>query len=136
MNSELPSLYVLVQYKSQSLIEHLRVAWRTSGLLPNFFVTVVPPQMRFGSAWYRGTADAVLQNLNLIDDFGPDVVAIFGSDHVYRMDVNQMLAFHQEAGAEVTIAARPVPLEDPAKSGLPPADRAPLAPPSAEHPAP
>jgi glucose-1-phosphate adenylyltransferase len=124
MNSELPSLYVLVQYKSQSLIEHLRVAWRTSGLLPNFFVTVVPPQMRFGSAWYRGTADAVLQNLNLIDDFGPDVVAIFGSDHVYRMDVNQMLAFHQEAGAEVTIAARPVPLEDAAKFGVLGVDRA------------
>jgi len=124
MNSELPSLYVLVQYKSQSLIEHLRVAWRTSGLLPNFFVTVVPPQMRFGSAWYRGTADAVLQNLNLIDDFGPDVVAIFGSDHVYRMDVNQMLAFHQDAGAEVTIAARPVPLEDAAKFGVHGVDRA------------
>src|SRR5207244_3603491 len=64
MNSELPSIYVLVQYKSQSLIEHLRVAWRTSGQLPDFFVTVVPPQMRFGSDWYRGTADAVLQNLN------------------------------------------------------------------------
>jgi glucose-1-phosphate adenylyltransferase len=112
MNSELPSIYVLVQYKSQSLIEHLRVAWRTSGLLPNFFVTVVPPQMRFGSAWYRGTADAVLQNLNLIDDFGPDIVAIFGSDHIYRIDVNQMLAFHQDTGAEVTICARPVPLED------------------------
>src|SRR5216684_2310835 len=95
-NSELPSLYVLVQYKSQSLIEHLRVAWRTSGLLPNFFVTVVPPQMRFGSAWYRGTADAVLQNLNLIDDFG----------------------------ADVTIAARPVPLEDARKFGVLGVDRA------------
>src|SRR5207244_8337188 len=90
MNSELPSIYVLVQYKSQSLIEHLRIAWRTSGLLPDFFVTVVPPQMRFGPAWYRGTADAVLQNLNLIDDFNADVIAIFGSDHIYRMDVTQI----------------------------------------------
>jgi glucose-1-phosphate adenylyltransferase len=95
MNSDMPSLYVLVQYKAQSLIEHLRLAWRTSGMLPDFFVTVVPPQMRVGAAWYRGTADAVLQNLNLIDDFNADVVAVFGSDHVYRMDVNQMLAFHQ-----------------------------------------
>ena len=118
MNSELPSLYVLVQYKSQSLIEHLRVAWRTSGLLPNFFVTVVPPQMRAGAAWYRGTADAVLQNLNLIDDFNPDLVAVFGSDHIYRMDVNQMVAFHQETGAEVTIAARPVPVEEATSFGV------------------
>jgi len=123
MNSELPSLYVLVQYKSQSLIEHLRVAWRTSGLTPDYFVTVVPPQMRFGSAWYRGTADAVLQNLNLVDDFNADAVAIFGSDHIYRMDVNQMLAFHQEEGAEVTIAARPVPLEDASQFGVLAVDR-------------
>ena len=123
MNSELPSLYVLVQYKSQSLIEHLRVAWRTSGLTPDYFVTVVPPQMRFGSAWYRGTADAVLQNLNLVDDFNADAVAIFGADHIYRMDVNQMLAFHQEEGAEVTIAARPVPLEDASQFGVLAVDR-------------
>jgi glucose-1-phosphate adenylyltransferase len=118
MNSDHPSLYVLVQYKSQSLIEHLRLAWRTSGLLPDFFVTVVPPQMRFGSGWYRGTADAVLQNLNLIDDFSADVVAVFGSDHIYRMDVNQMLAFHQEAGADATIAARPVPIADARQFGV------------------
>jgi glucose-1-phosphate adenylyltransferase len=124
MNSELPSIYVLVQYKSQSLIEHLRIAWRTSGLLPDFFVTVVPPQMRFGSGWYRGTADAVLQNLNLVDDFNADVVAIFGADHIYRMDVNQMLAFHQETGAGVTIAARPVALEDACQFGVLSVDRA------------
>ena len=118
MNSDHPSLYVLVQYKSQSLIEHLRLAWRTSGLLPDFFVTVVPPQMRFGTGWYRGTADAVLQNLNLVDDFNADVVAVFGSDHVYRMDVNQMFAFHQEAGADATIAARPVPIADARQFGV------------------
>ena len=118
MNSDHPSLYVLVQYKSQSLIEHLRLAWRTSGMLPDFFVTVVPPQMRFGTGWYRGTADAVLQNLNLIDDFNADVVAVFGSDHIYRMDVDQMLTFHQEAGAEVTIAARPVSIADARQFGV------------------
>ncbi|MGH7275424.1 MAG: glucose-1-phosphate adenylyltransferase [Candidatus Rokuibacteriota bacterium] len=123
MSSELPSIYVLVQYKSQSLIEHLRLAWRTSGLLPDFFVTVVPPQMRFGAAWYRGTADAVLQNLNLIDDFNADVVAIFGADHIYRMDVSQMLAWHQDSGADVTIAARPVAVEDAAKYGVLGVDR-------------
>ena len=118
VNSDLHSMYVLVQYKSQSLIEHLRLTWRTSGMLPDYFVTVVPPQMRFGNAWYRGTADAVLQNLNLIDDIAPDVVAIFGSDHIYRMDVTQMLVSHQETGADVTVAARPVSLSEAAQFGV------------------
>lgn len=118
VNSDLHSIYVLVQYKSQSLIEHLRLTWRTSGMLPDYFVTVVPPQMRFGNAWYRGTADAVLQNLNLVDDLAPDVVAIFGSDHIYRMDVTQMLAFHQEADAEVTVAARAVPIAEASQFGV------------------
>jgi glucose-1-phosphate adenylyltransferase len=118
VNSDLHSSYVLVQYRSQSLIEHLRLTWRTSGMLPDYFVTVVPPQMRFGNAWYRGTADAVLQNLNLVDDFSPDVVAIFGSDHIYRMDVTQMLAFHQETGADVTVAARPVAVSEASQFGV------------------
>src|SRR2546428_3285142 len=123
MNSELPSIYVLVQYKSQSLIEHLRVAWRTSGQLPDLFVTVVPPQMRFRSGPDPGTAASVLQNLNLIDDFNADVIAIFGSDHIYRMDVTPLLALHQAAGADVTIAARPVPVEDASAFGVLRVDR-------------
>jgi glucose-1-phosphate adenylyltransferase len=122
-NSELLALYVLVQYKSQSLIEHLRLAWRTGGVLQDYFVTVVPPQMRFGPAWYRGTADAVLQNLNLVDDFNPDVVAVFGADHIYRMDVNQMVAFHRESGAEVTVAARRVDVKDATAFGVLAVDR-------------
>ncbi|MBI4562258.1 MAG: glucose-1-phosphate adenylyltransferase, partial [Candidatus Rokubacteria bacterium] len=76
------------------------------------FITVVPPQMRLGEMWYRGSADAVLQNLNLVDDFHPDLVAVFGADHIYRMDVNQMVAFHRESEAEVTVAARQVPLAE------------------------
>ena len=82
INSEVYSIYVLVQYKSQSLIEHLRSTWRTTGMITDYFVTVVPPQMRVGPAWYKGTADAVLQNLNLIDDYNPDLIAIFGADHI------------------------------------------------------
>jgi glucose-1-phosphate adenylyltransferase len=123
LNSELVSLYVLVQYKSQSLIEHVRLTWRTSGIMPDYFVTVVPPQMRSGPAWYRGTADAVLQNMNLIDDFNPDVIAVFGSDHIYRMDVTQMLATHQETGADVTVAARPVSVTDASSFGVLAVDR-------------
>ncbi len=118
VNSDLLAIYILVQYKSQSLIEHVRLAWRTSGILSDAFVTIVPPQMRTGPAWYRGTADAVLQNLNLVDDFAPDVIAVFGSDHIYRMDVNQMVAFHLSSGAEVTVAARPVPVADASQFGV------------------
>lgn len=110
MNSQVYSIYVLVQYKSQSLIDHLTGAWRFGGRLRRQFVTVVPPQMRGGEIWYQGTADAVYQNLNLIEDFGPDVVAVFGADHIYRMDINQMLQFHLVKGAEATVAALPVPI--------------------------
>ena len=123
VNSDLLSLYILVQYKSQSLIEHVRLAWRTTGIVGDYFVTVVPPQMRTGGGWYRGTADAVLQNLNLIDDFNPDVIAIFGADHIYRMDIAQMLIFHRESGADVTVAARPVPLTEASQFGVLGVDR-------------
>src|SRR5499426_2695306 len=123
VNSDLLSLYVLVQYKSQSLIEHVRLAWRTTGIVADYFVTIVPPQMRTGAAWYRGTADAVLQNLNLIDDFNPDVIAIFGADHIYRMDVTQMLMFHRETGADVTVAARSVPRTEATAFGVLGVDR-------------
>ena len=109
VNSDIYALYVLVQYKAQSLIEHLRNAWRLGGL-SDHFVIIVPPQMRWGGTWYQGTADAVYQNINLLRDFHPDIVAIFGADHVYRMDVGQMIAFHQQRGADISVAALPVPV--------------------------
>jgi glucose-1-phosphate adenylyltransferase len=112
VNSGVQSIYVLVQYMSQSLIEYLRANWRTAGLTNDQFITVVPPQMRLGTMWYRGTADAVRQNLNLIHDFDPDLVAVFGADHVYRMDVGQMIQRHVETGADATVATIPVPLKD------------------------
>lgn len=118
INSNVFSLYILVQYKSQSLIDHLRHAWRASGLHEDHFVLVVPPQMRWGDSWYRGTADAVYQNLNLIRDFGPALVAVFGADHIYRMDVSQMVDFHLDRGAEVTVAALPVPLQEATRMGV------------------
>jgi glucose-1-phosphate adenylyltransferase len=118
INSEIYSTYVLVQYKSQSLIDHLTGGWRFGGLLRRQFITVVPPQMRGGEIWYRGTADAVYQNLNLIRDFSPDLVAVFGADHIYRMDINQMIDFHRVKGAEATVAALPVPLESARSFGI------------------
>lgn len=112
VNSQIHTIYLLVQYKSQALIEHVRKAWTISPLFHNQFVTVVPPQMMTGEHWFQGTADAVHQNLNLIEEHRPDLVAVFGADHVYRMDIRQMVDFHKRHGADVTIAALPVPLQD------------------------
>ncbi|HKT36369.1 MAG TPA: glucose-1-phosphate adenylyltransferase [Nitrospira sp.] len=111
VNSDILSVYVLVQYRSQSLIEHLRKSWQIGGRLSGSFVSVVPPQMRARDGWYEGTADAVYQNLNLIADWKPDVIAVFGADHIYRMDIRQMLDEHLEQDADATVAALPVPVE-------------------------
>lgn len=110
VNSDIQSIYLLVQYKSQSLIEHVAKAWGHSYAFPEQFVTVVPAQMREGPEWFQGTSDAVFQNINLIMRHAPDMVAVFGADHVYRMDLRQMIAFHKQHSAHVSVAAIPVPL--------------------------
>ena len=112
LNSGIHSIYMLVQYKSQSLIEHVRKSWVVSPMRNEEFVTVVPPQMMRGGDWFQGTADAVYQNVNLIKLHNPDLVLVFGADHVYRMDIQQMVDFHYERAADVTVAALPVPLAD------------------------
>jgi glucose-1-phosphate adenylyltransferase len=118
VNSGICTIHLLVQYKSQSLIEHIRKAWTISPLFPDCFVTVVPPQMREGTNWFQGTADAVCQNLHLIANQHPDLVLVFGADHVYRMDVTQMIDFHLERDADVTVATLPVPLERASSFGI------------------
>ena len=118
VNSRIYSMYILVQYKSQSLIDHIRRVWRMSALLDEHFIVTVPPQMRWGESWYRGTADAVFQNLNLIRDANPDLVAIFGADHVYRINLEQMVDAHLAKRADVTVAALPVPIETASEFGL------------------
>ena len=110
VNSGIHSIYLLVQYKSQSLIEHVNHAWTLSNAIPDQFVTIVPPQMREGPEWFQGTADAIYQNLNLIGSRAPDMVAVFGADHIYRMDVRQMVSFHKRNGADVSVAAIPIPI--------------------------
>ena len=118
VNSHIYSIYLLVQYKSQSLIEHVRQNWVLSSVIKDHFVTVVPPQMRMGPEWFQGTADAVFQNIDLIRQFDPGLVIVFGADHIYRMDVRQMLDFHLNKGAYVTVAARPVPIEEASSFGV------------------
>lgn len=118
INSGIRSIYMLVQYKAQELIEHTRKSWVVSPLLPEQFVTVVPPQMHTGSEAFRGTADAVYQSLRLIETYQPDLVAVFGADHIYRMDVRQMIRFHREKQADVSVAALPVPLAEASSFGV------------------
>lgn len=118
VNSGILTIYLLVQYKSQSLIEHVRKAWTISPLFPDQFVTVVPPQMLNGKTWFTGTADAVAQNLELIELHHPDLVLVFGADHIYRMDVDQMIEQHLERNADVTVAALPVPREESPNLGV------------------
>jgi glucose-1-phosphate adenylyltransferase len=109
VNSGIFSIYVLVQFKSQSLLQHLREGWEVSGLLKNNFIIPVPAQMRSAQEdWYRGTADAIYQNINLIQQADPHVVAIFGADHIYRQNIRQMIEYHVEKRAGVTVAGIPV----------------------------
>lgn len=96
-------IVVLTQYKSHSLDVHLSKTWRLSTFLGNY-VTSVPAQMRQGPRWFLGSADAMYQNLNLLDDEKPDYVFVFGADHIYRIDPRQMLDHHIETGAGVTVA--------------------------------
>ena len=117
INSGFYKIKVLTQFKSNSLIQHITHTWR---LVPEIgqYVDVVPAQMRKGPFWFRGTADAVYQNLELIFDERPEQVCVFGGDHVYKMDVNHMLQFHLDNDADLTIATIPVPLEEAKSFGI------------------
>jgi glucose-1-phosphate adenylyltransferase len=117
VNAGCRRICVLTQYKSHSLDRHVTTTWRLSSLLGNY-VTPVPAQQRLGPHWYTGSADAIYQSLNLIFDDQPDIVAVFGADHVYRMDMMQMVTQHQEQGAGVTVAAIPVPRADATDFGI------------------
>src|SRR5690348_6264685 len=110
INSGIYSIYVLIQFRSQSLLQHLRDGWQFGGMLQEQFIIPVPAQMRTeDDSWYRGTADAIFQNLSLLDVPDNGLVAIFSADHIYRMNVQHMIEFHERMHAEVTVAAIPVP---------------------------
>ena len=116
-NSGIRKICVLTQYKSHSLDRHISTTWRMSDLLGNY-VTPVPAQQRLGPHWYTGSADAIFQSMNLINDENPDLVVVVGADHVYRMDPRQMIAHHIEYGAGVTVAAIPVARQDAKAFGI------------------
>ena len=118
VNSGVTAIYVLTQYKAQSVLEHIQRGWANRASGRDSFVHVVPAQMQLGEGWYRGTADAVYQNLNLLADFGPDLVAIFAADHVYKMNIRQMLDAHLWDGAKASIACLPVPRSEASAFGV------------------
>ena len=119
INSGIYSIYVLTQFRSQSLLQHLAEGWQFGSLLHNQFVIPVPAQMRNEEeAWYQGTADAIYQNMNLIEQAHPDLVAIFGGDHIYRMNIASMIEYHILKRAEVTVAAIPAPKRHASEFGV------------------
>jgi len=109
VNSGVYSTYVLTQFKSQSLLQHLRDTWQFGSLLPYQFIVPVPAQMLSpDETWYQGTADAIFQNIDLIRRAEPDLVLVFSADHVYRMNIREMIEFHNEKKADATVAAVPM----------------------------
>lgn len=116
VNSGYRRIFVLTQYMAHSLIQHLSRNWHLSGM--GEFVEVAPAQMRLGDHWYRGTADSVLQNLNLVRDLRPDHVAVFGGDHIYLFDVSQMDDHHRQTDADLTVAAVPVAIDEAQEFGI------------------
>jgi glucose-1-phosphate adenylyltransferase len=117
VNGGFRRIVVLTQYKSHSLDTHLAQTWRLSPML-GYYVAPVPAQMRRGPHWFAGSADAIFQNLNLIRDEEPDYVIVFGADHIYRMDPEQMLDQHIESGAAATVAGIKVPIGDASEFGV------------------
>lgn len=120
-NSGLTQIAVLTQYKSHSLDRHISITWRMSTMLGSY-VTPVPAQQRLGPRWYQGSADAIYQSLNLINDQNPDYVVVFGADNIYRMDVDAMLQYHIDSGLGCTVAGIRVPRKEASAFGIIDAD--------------
>jgi glucose-1-phosphate adenylyltransferase len=117
LNAGYSQIAVLTQYKSHSLDRHISQSWRLSSMQGSY-VAPVPAQQRRGPRWYQGSADAIYQSMNLINDARPDYIVVFGADHVYRMDASQMVAAHVESGAGVTVAGIRVPRKEAYQFGV------------------
>lgn len=118
LHSHLRKILVLTQYMSHSLQTHLRDGWSIFNPTVDEYITPIPPQMRTGKSWYEGTADAVYQNLYLLERSGADFVVILSGDHIYRMDYSAMLKVHSDTGADVTVASMKVGVNDATRFGI------------------
>ncbi|MDX1343119.1 glucose-1-phosphate adenylyltransferase [Reinekea sp. G2M2-21] len=118
VNSDLLQIFVLTQFKSHSLNKHMSRRWQITGLT-NRFIDTIPAQMQMGKHWYQGTADAIYQNISLVEGLDPEFVCVFGGDHIYKMDVRQMIDFHRSHdNAKLTVAAIPVPVDQADQFGV------------------
>jgi glucose-1-phosphate adenylyltransferase len=117
LNSGVNKISVLTQYKAGSLMQHLARGWQLAPQLGHY-VAPVPAMMNLGPRWFQGSADAVLQNLDVVENEEPKHVCVFGADHIYKMDVRQMLRFHEDAGAQATVAVVPVPVQEMSQFGI------------------
>lgn len=118
INSGIRKIAVLTQYKSLSLDKHLRLGWNFFSGELNEFIISVPPQQRVGDKWYQGTADAIYQNIYMIEKDAPDHLLILAGDHIYKMDYAEMLRFHRQEQADATVAAIEVPIEQAPSFGV------------------
>jgi len=117
INSGFYRIKVLTQFKSDSLNRHISRTWPATPIYGQF-IDLVPAQMRTGGEWYQGTADAIYQNMNIIDDINPKYVCVFGGDHIYKMNVRHMLKYHKKKGSDLTISGIPVPVEMASEMGI------------------
>jgi len=118
INSDIRKIAVLTQYKSLSLYKHLRLAWNFFSGEMNEFIIPVPPQQRVGEHWYQGTADAIYQNIYMIEKDAPNHLLILAGDHIYKMNYSEMFKFHQERQADATVAAIEMPRESASSFGV------------------
>jgi len=118
INSGLRRVFVLIQYKSFSLQKHILAGWDIVSSQLGEFIDVIPPQQRIGSDWYKGTADAIYQNLNAIYDYAPQYVLVLSGDHIYKMDYKKMIDYHRERNADMTVACLKMPKENSANFGV------------------
>ena len=118
INSDIRKIAVLTQYKSLSLYKHLRLAWNFFSGEMNEFIIPVPPQQRVGEHWYQGTADAIYQNIYMIEKDAPNHLLILAGDHIYKMNYSEMFKFHQERQADATVAAIEMPRKSASSFGV------------------
>jgi glucose-1-phosphate adenylyltransferase len=118
INSNIYKIIVLPQYKAQSLVEHLEAGWNIFNYALGHYMKIVPPQMRVGEDWYRGTADSVRQNLYLIERDPPEYLLVLSGDHVYKMDYARFKAYHEEKGADITVSVIEVPISQVHRFGI------------------
>ncbi len=123
VNSGLRRIFLLTQYKSFSLQRHVLEGWNICSAQLGEFIDVVPAQQRISTDWYRGTADAIYQNLNMIQDYGPKLVLILAGDHVYKMDYRKMIEYHIDKGADMTVSCIQMPKSESVLFGVVEADK-------------